>query len=146
MRRATQLSLFDDDHAAASLASLLPLVRSAMSSVAGGSSLSRDQIADRLTEVARAAGISISRGNAKSVKTATLEKWLSPAAREHPPSLTALVAFCLVTRDVRPLEPILATLGCSIMTKEDRKLRDYGAAILAEREAKKKKRQLEAEL
>jgi hypothetical protein len=145
-----QLSLFhecDDDAAIAALASLLPIIRAAMARVAAEHpTLSRDLIADRMTEISRSAGVKLSRGNAKSVKTATLDKWLAPADRDHPPSLPALMAFCLATRDIRPLEPMLKAMGCEVMTAEDRKMRDYGKAILAEREAKKLQRKLEADL
>jgi hypothetical protein len=145
-----QLSLFhesEDDAATAALAGLVPLIRATMARVAEEHpTLSRDLIADRMTEISRSAGVKLSRGNATSVKTTTLDKWLAPAERDHPPSLPALMAFCMATRDVRPLLPLLKAMGCEVMTPEDRKMRDYGKAILAEREAKKLKRKLEADL
>jgi hypothetical protein len=145
-----QLSLFhdsDDDAAIAALASLVPIIRATMNRVADEHpNLSRDLIADRMTEISRSAGVKLSRGNTKSVKTATLDKWLAPADRDHPPSIVALVAFCMAAKDIRPLEPPLRAVGCAVMTAEDRKMRDYGKAILAEREAKKLKRKLEADL
>lgn len=131
----------------AALASLLPLVRAAMNLAAEEHpSLSRDLIADRMTELSRQAGVKLTSGNAKGVKTATLDKWVAPSDLEHPPSLLALVAFCMATGDLRPMEPLLAALGCEVMTPEDRKLRDYGKAVLAERKAKKQKRKLEVDL
>jgi hypothetical protein len=144
-----QYSLFhitDGHREVAVLASLLPLVRAAMNMAAEAHpTLSRDLIADRMSELARQAGVKLTSGNAKAVKTATLDKWVSRSDREHPPSITALVAFCLATGSSAPLEPLLAALGCEVMTPEDRRLRDYGKAVLAEREAKKTKRKLEAD-
>ena len=144
-----QHSLFavEDEHAAiTALGSAMRLVRAAMNRVAEEHpTLSRDLIADLMTEMSRSAGVKLSKGNAKSVKISTLEKWLSPADRDHPPNLLAVVAFCLATKSCAPLEPLLKVMGCEIMTPEDRKLRDYAKAILAEREAKKKKKKLEAE-
>ncbi|MBC15441.1 MAG: hypothetical protein CL942_00155 [Desulfovibrio sp.] len=147
--RAEQLSLFHekDDHAAvAALAGILPMVRAAMNSVAEEHPiLSRDLIADQITELSRMAGVKLTQGNAKGVKPATIEKWLAPGDREHPPSIAALVAFCLITKSVKPLEPLLSAMGCEVMTEEDRRKRDYADAILAEREARKNKKKLEAE-
>lgn len=131
----------------AALASLVPMIRAAMNRVAEEHpTLSRDLVADRMTEISQSAGVKLCRGNAKSVSAATLAKWLAPADREHPPSLLALVAFCLATRDVRPLEPLMRALGCEVMTEEDRRLRDYARAILEEKAARERKRKLEADL
>lgn len=145
--RATQLSLFQDRHdeQAARLASVMQLVRAAMHRSAGGLNVSRDQLADSMTHLSRSAGVRLSAGNAKSVKSATLEKWLNPVDRDHPPSLVAVVAFCQATGDVSPLRPLLEAVGCEVMTEDDRKLRDYARAILEEKAARKRKKQLELE-
>lgn len=124
----------------------MQLIRAAMNRSASGLNVSRDQLADSLTHISRSAGVRLSAGNAKSVKSTTLEKWLNSADRDHPPSLVAVVAFCQVTGDVSPLRPLLEAVGCEIMTEEDRKLRDYAKAVLEERAAKKRKKQLEAGL
>lgn len=132
---------------AGALASVLPQVRAAMNRVASEHPrLSRDLIADQLSGVSKMAGVKLVRGNAKGVKTASVDKWLNPTDSEHPPSIAALVAFCLVTESAEPLEPLLAALGCEVMTEDDKRLRDYARAILAEREARKAKKQLEANL
>lgn len=142
--KAEQLSLFHDDKIAALLAGVLPQVRAAMNRVANSQRvLSRDQIADRLSELSRFAGVRLCAGNAHGVKVASLEKWLNPADREHPPTLMAVVAFCQVTGDPSPLHPLLAAMGLEIMTPEDKKQRDYGRACLAEKAARKRKRLLE---
>ncbi|WP_291325318.1 hypothetical protein [Desulfovibrio sp. UCD-KL4C] len=148
-----QLTLFYEENQemeyqkmAATLASLMPMIRSAMNRTAENHDLSRDLIADRMTEISRSSGVKLSRGNTKSVKTDTLAKWLAPEDREHPPSLNALVAFCMATKDLSPLGPLLRALGVEIMTDEDKKYRDYGKADIAAKKAQKKKKQLEADL
>jgi hypothetical protein len=146
--KAEQLSLFhssDDEKAAALLAGVLPQVRAAMHRVAGTQQiLSREMIADRMTEVSRFAGVRVSPGNAKGITPAMLEKWLNPVEREHPPTLLAVLTFCMVTKDPAPLRPLLAAMGLELMTSEDKALRDYGRACVEERKARKKKKQLEA--
>lgn len=146
--KAEQLSLFhnsNDEKAAALLAGVLPQVRAAMHRVAGAQRfLSREMIADRMSEISRFAGVRLSAGNAKSVTSATLEKWLNPADREHPPTLLAVLTFCMATNDPAPLRPVLAAMGLELMTPEDKTMRDYGRACVEEREARKRKKQLEA--
>jgi len=144
--RTTQLSLFKDDKAAASLASAMQLVRAAMNRVANQGGASRDHIADEMSELAMTAGVSLVKGRAKRISKDTLDKWLTPSDREHIPSLLAVLAFCQVTDDISPLKPILEAVGCEVMTPEDRQLRNYAQAILEEKEARKRKRQLEAGL
>ncbi|KAF1073587.1 hypothetical protein ACQ0P8_04205 [Halodesulfovibrio aestuarii] len=145
-----QIKLFQyatQDEQVAKLAGVMPQVRANMNSVMKERpNLSRDQLADELTEISRAAGILLSTRNAKCVSRAMLDKWLQPAAREHPPPILAVVAFCMATGDISPLLPILQAVGCEIMSEEDKKLRDYAQAVLSERDAKKRKKQLEAQL
>lgn len=145
-----QYSLFglEDPHEkAAALSSVLQLVRANMNRVADEHpTLSRVIISDLMTDISREAGVKLCRGNAKSVSAATLDKWLSPADREHPPSIQGLLAYCMVTGSHAPLEPMLKALGCEIMTKEDRRLRDYARALVAERKARQERRKLEGAL
>ena len=139
-----RLSLFDDDPVT-KLAGLLPALSAAMHRAANESRMSREQIVDKMNEMARRAGVCLN-SNAKTLSVAVLEKWINPSETGHRPSLAAVRVFCLVLDDVRPLEVLLGLHGCGLMTREDRKLRDYGAAILAERDARKRKKQLEAKL
>lgn len=139
-----QLSLFEDP--SAKLAMLMANLKSAMNRTASQCGLSRDEIAARMNEIARSAGVSLSRGNAKGVTLATLEKWLNPANAEHQPSILAVNVFCLAVKNAAPLAAMLQPNGCGVMTPEDKKLRDYAAAIIAEREARKRKKVLESNL
>lgn len=64
----------------------------------------------------------------------------------HPPSLVALLAFCLATNNVEPFRAAARTLGLDVMTEEDRRLRDYGKAIIDMKAARQRKRRLEESL
>ncbi|AMK10891.1 hypothetical protein [Pseudodesulfovibrio indicus] len=140
-----QLSLFDTDPSA-ELAMLMASLKSAMNRAAARCGLSREEIADLMNEIAKSAGVSVSRGNARSVTLATLEKWLNPANTEHQPSVLAVNVFCMAVKSAEPLAVLLRPHGCGVMTPQDKKLRDYANAILEEREAKKRKKQLEMKL
>ena len=139
-----QASLLEDDHGR--LAGLIPAMRAAMNRAAGEDEAGRKQLVDRLNAVARDAGIRLTAGNAKAISKDTLDKWLNPNDRDHTPSVAAVVAFCCATRDPAPLRVLLRVLGLDLMTEEDRKLRDYGRACLAEREARKTKKRLEEQV
>lgn len=143
-----QFSLFYDDQQAASLASVMRLVRAAMNRVAdqqeGG--VSRDHIADQLSSLADFAGISLTKRKTNQVSKHVLDKWLNPSAIEHAPSLEAVVAYCMVTGDPSPLRPILQALGCDIMTERQRALCNYAEAILEEKRVQISKKELEAKL
>ncbi len=136
-----QLSLFQDDQAA--LAGLVPALRAAMNRAAGADPSGRKLLVDRINDTARQAGLRLTTGNAQSISKDTLDKWLAPADRDHTPSILALVVFCAATGDHGALRIILRALGLDVMTAEDRKHRDYGLACLAERNARRHKKQLE---
>jgi hypothetical protein len=108
--------------------------------------MSRAEILDRMNELALNAGITITGGNAKSLSLATFEKWLNPRDIEHVPSVLAVNVFCLATGDFRPLQVQLQLHGYGVLTEEDKQLRDYARAIIAEKNARKRKKALEAKL
>ncbi|WP_027176484.1 hypothetical protein [Desulfovibrio aminophilus] len=137
-----QLSLFDDD-GMSQLAGLIPSVRAAMNRAAGADEEGRKLLLDRINAVAVSAGVRLTAGNVKAISKDTLDKWLSPGDRDHTPSLLAVVVFCLATKNYDPLRMLLRVVGLDVLTAEDRKLRDYGRACVSEREARRKKKQLE---
>lgn len=139
-----QLSLLDNG--TSHLAGLLPAIRAAMNRAAGADEAGRKLLVDKLNLLAAEAGIRLTAGNAKCISKDTLDKWLASADREHTPSVLAVAAFCVATSNPEPLRVMLRGVGLDVMTDEDRRLRDYGRACLAEREARKKKRRLEEEI
>lgn len=139
-----QLTLLDD---AARLAGVMASIRAAMRAAAGASeSEGRKALPDKLNALARRAGIKLTAGNQKSISKDTLDKWLSPSDTSHTPSLLAVLAFCKVTGDMEPLRMAARALGLDLMTEEDRKVRDYGRAVLDMKAARERKRKLENDL
>lgn len=123
-----QLSLLDD---AIRLSGVMVAIKTAMRDAAGApEGEGRKMLADRLNEIAQRAGIKLTGGNTLSISKATLDKWLAPSDTSHPPSILALLAFCRATGNVEPFRVAARALGLDLMTEEDRKLRDYGAAVL----------------
>ncbi len=142
-----QLSLFQGDgQDYGQLAGLVPSIRAAMNRAAGGDESGRKLLVDKINAIAALAGVRLTAGNTKAISKDTLDKWLSPGDRDHTPSLMAVVVFCAATGSREPLRMMLQSLGLDVMTLEDRRLRDYGRACAAEREARKRKRMLEDEI
>lgn len=103
----------------------------------------RKMLVERLNEFAQAAGIKLTAGNTNGISKATLDKWLSPTDRQHSPSILAILAFCCVSGSLEPLRVAANALGVDLMTIEDKRLRDYGKAVLDEKAARKVKSELE---
>lgn len=138
-----QMSLFEGD---AQLAGLIPAVRAAMNAAAGLDPDGRKLLVDKINALAASGGVRLTAGNTKSISKDTLDKWLSPADRDHVPNLLAVVVFCLATGDLRPMREALRPLGADVMTPEDRKYAAYGRAIIEQKAKAKAKRRLEEEL
>ena len=139
-----QLSLLDY---AVRLSGVMAAIKTAMRDAAGApEGEGRKMLADRLNEIAQRAGIKLTGGNTLSISKATLDKWLAPSDTSHPPSILALLAFCRATGNVEPFRVAARALGLDLMTEEDRKLRDYGAAVLEIKAARQRKRKLEEDL
>jgi len=139
-----QFSLFENDTSA--LAGVLPAIRAAMNAAAGASEEGRKLLVDRLNEVAASANVRLTAGNGKSISKDTLDKWVSPSDRDHPPSILAVVAFCMATKDAGAMRALLRPLGLEVMTAEDRRLRDYGRACIESESKAKIKKRLKEEL
>lgn len=131
----------------AALAHVMPDVRAVMRQIAGDrESEGRKTLVDKINRIAAEAEIKRTGGNSKSISKDLLDKWLSPSDATHPPSLLAILAFCRATDNPAPLQIILQALGLDLMTKEDRKFRDYGRAVWEMKAARERKRKLENDL
>jgi len=139
-RQINQLSLFapglDTD----------PAVKATMREAARTCGLSREQICDRMNELAGQAGIRLNGGNAKVLALTTLEKWLNPLDREHVPSARAIGVFCRAVGRYDPLQALVAPHCLQLIDeRQARKLRL--AEIETEMDAlKREKLRLKAEI
>ena len=142
-----QLSLFDEINGPAmQVGGFIPAIKAALYAAAKRSTLSRDELVERMNGIAMAAGVRMTQGRAKGISRETLDKWLAAEEREHVPSLVAVHIACVALNDVGPLKAWLAAFGCGVMTAEDKKLCAYGRAVLEDKMRSKSKRRLEEEL
>ncbi len=93
-----------------------------------------------------AIGVRLTAGNTRAISKDTLDKWLSPSDESHPPSILAVLVFCLATDDSAPLRAMLRSVGLDVMTAEDRKVCEYGRALIEQKKMRKRLRKLEDEL
>ena len=129
------------------LSGAMAAIRAAMREAAGSpESEGRKLLVDKLNGISERSSIKLTGGNNLSISKATLDKWLSPSDTSHPPSLLALLAFCIATDSLEPFRVAAQVLGVDVMTEEDKKLRDYGQAVLEMKEARKRKKKLEETL
>ena len=138
-----QLSLIDDEYT--TLSGAMPSIKAALRRVAGDeNSEGRKLLVDKINKIARISGVKLTGGNVRAISKDTLDKWLSPSDESHPPSVIAILAFCLSTQNTTPLRVMLRAIGLDIMTEEDRLYAEIGRrSVEAKRknaEAKKARR------
>ena len=138
-----QLSFFDNF---LGLAGILPSVKAEMRRIVGDEGECRKSFVDKLNAVAAQGQVALTGGNIKTISLDTLNKILSPSDTSHPPSMLFVIAFCHAAKDYSPLRVVVRAAGFDLMDSEDRKLRDYGRATLEEKQARKRKKQLEEKL
>ena len=139
-----QGSLFDSIN---NLAGLIPSIKASMRKTAGDpEGEGRKALVERINNIAREAGVTMTGGQAKCVSKDTLDKWLNPAETSHIPSINALMVFCQATKDFTPLEIMLNMFDLSIMSKEDKVFRDLGKASVELKLARKRMKRIEEAL
>ena len=129
-----QLSLIDDEYT--TLSGAMPSIKAALRRVAGDeNSEGRKLLVDKINKIARISGVKLTGGNVRAISKDTLDKWLSPSDESHPPSVVAILAFCLATQNTTPLRVMLRVAGLDVMTEEDRL---YAEIVRRSVEAKRK--------
>lgn len=110
------------------------------------SGLSRDEVLDRMNDLADRYGVRLLKGNGQSLTMATFEKWLNPNAKEYIPSPNALVVFCGAVEDLEPMRVLLSPLGGLIIEEQDVKLLQWAKHYQRAKKERIQMRRLEPEL
>ena len=100
------------------LAALDAAVKDTLRRVCAESGLSREQIVDDANELAAAASIRLTGGNARELTLATLDKWLAPTATDYLPPMRALVVLCIVSSSVEPLSVLSQVCGGRVINED----------------------------
>lgn len=117
---------------------VLPDVKAALNGAAKGSGLSREQIVDRVNELARRFGLKL---GPRGISKDTLDKWLDPADAEHRLHLDAANLLCHALGDFRALDVLAASHGTGL-----RVIGPEDAAILAAAKRRAQIKQLKRDI
>lgn len=101
------------------------------------STLSRDEIADQMNEIAVKEGL---RSGKNGISRAILDSWCRDSDAGRLPSLNWLTIFCEVMGTVSPIGVMLKPLGCGAINPVDIKLLAWAKAEMEKRRAIKKAR------
>lgn len=137
---AAQLDLFNQ----VSL-NVLRDLKEAMALDAEASGLSREELCDRMNQIAERYGVRLVKGSGVHVTMATLEKWLNPEDRERVIPAKGLPIFCAATGGIRTMQALAAPLGWRVIN--ERQARRLELAELEDdiKEKKARMRRLAAE-
>ncbi|MBA3007161.1 MAG: hypothetical protein FP810_11400 [Desulfocapsa sp.] len=113
---------------------------------ARNSKYSREELLDRMNDLASRYGVRLVRGNGNGLTMATLEKWLNPEAMEHTPGINSLMVFCAALDDLEPMREVLAPLGGMLIDEDDVKLLLWAKEYHRAKDARIRMRKLEMEL
>lgn len=117
-----------------------------MAASAKSSQFSREELLDRMNDLAGRYGVRLVKGNGLKLTMATLEKWLNPEAMEHIPGVNALMIFCAALDDLDPMREIIAPLGGMLIEESDVRLLLWAKEYHRAKDARNKMRKLESEL
>ena len=113
---------------------------------AKNSKYSREELLDRMNDLASRYGVRLVKGNGNGLTMATLEKWLNPEAMEHTPGVNSLMIFCAALDDLEPMREVLAPLGGMLIGEEEVKLLLWAKEYHRAKDARIRMRKLEMEL
>jgi hypothetical protein len=130
------------------VAGLIPPVKAAMQRAlaAVNPPMSREQLVDKMNELAKLAGAKITADKSRALSLATLEKWLSVNDLDHFPPLPALEIFMIAVNSRAPLDVLASIHGYRLISPEEVIILEYGKARLASKKAGDKMRRLEKEI
>ncbi len=141
MTKPIQLSLFNQP-----TLNVAKPIKDAMNNDVRESGLSREQIVDRMNEIADSFGICLNRGNSKRLTIEVFEKWLNPTELSRLMPLKALPVFCASVGRYSAIDVLTRPMGLRVIGDRDQKLLAWARAKMAVKEHGRTVRKLEAEL
>lgn len=118
----------------------VPELKRAMNVAARKCGLSREEIVERLNELAALEGLR-TRGKDGKLTLAVLDKWLAPES-DQVIGLKWLPGYCKVVGSLSPVAALVKPLGSAVINGADRILLEAAKIQLQEKAARKKSRRL----
>lgn len=138
--RPIQLDLFNQP-----TLNVIRPIKQAMNSDVRNCGLSRDQIVDRMNDLAARYGVCLVNGNYKQLTIETFEKWLNPNELNRCIPLKALPVFCAAVERSTVINVLARPLDLRVVDSRERKLLSWAEAKIAIKEKNKIVRKLESE-
>lgn len=113
---------------------------------AKASGMSREQIVERMNDLADRHGLVLVHGNGRRLTIETFEKWLNPGDLGRMMPLKALPAFCAATGRCSAFSAVAEPLGLKVIGEREQKLLAWAEAKLVVKQQGLKIRKLEEEL
>lgn len=107
------------------------------------SDLSREQIVDRMKEIALVEGLGGGRGS--TITVANLDAWVSETKSNLIP-IHLLPVFCRVTGSVDPIAVMLAPLGAGVVDSKDMQLLEWAKVEMKSRQLARQRRKMLQEI
>ena len=138
-KQIKQLRLFDQPSL-----NIVARLKAAMRQALSESKFSREEVAEKMTAIAKIEGIRLP-GNSKSITKTILDKWVAEGAN-HTIPIQMLIVFCSVTDSCLPLNVLAAALGFKVITPEQRKSLMWAEAEIQRRHFATEARRLAKEV
>ncbi|MDD2467731.1 MAG: hypothetical protein PHI97_27440 [Desulfobulbus sp.] len=115
---ATQLGLFST----APTLNVLRDLKTSMAHAAKETGLSREELCDRINQMADRYGVRLVKGTGPNLTMDTLEKWLNPEDKERVIPAKGLPVFCAAVNSIEPMQVMVAPLGWRVIDEKRAKL------------------------
>ena len=121
-------------------------LKQAMATAADASGLSREELCDRMNQLADRYGVRLVKGTGQHLTMATFEKWLNPEDKERVIPAKGLPVFCAASGSVEPMQVLVQPLGWRIIDEKKAKLLELAELDQDVKKKKARMRKLEAEI
>ena len=138
----TQLGLFNQ----VPTLNVLRDLKTAMAKAADQCGLSREQLCDRINELAERYGVRMVKGTGPNLTMATFEKWLNPEDKERVIPAKALPVFCAAVGSIEPMQVLINPMGWRVIDEKQAKLLTWAEHYHKGKNIRAKMKQLESEL
>jgi len=138
----TQLGLFSHGPTL----NVLRDLKTAMAKAADATGLSREELCDRINQLADRYGVRLVKGTGPNLTLATLEKWLNPEDKERVIPAKGLPVFCAAVDSIEPMQVLAAPLGWRVIDEKQAKLLAWAEHYHRVKDVRAKMKKLEAEL
>lgn len=122
---------------------MTPRLKAAMREALRKSTLSRDQIVDKMKAIASHEGLNGGRGS--TITVANLDAWVSETKPNLIP-ITLLPLFCHITQDIEPMRVMIAPLGGEIVDPKEKQLLEWAKIEMQAKQLAKRRKKVLSEI